>query len=614
MAVSQEPIGGHLLFAVAYGFGGIVAAKLVHASVGLIAIAGVAGIAWLAAGRAAAMAGAAIFACMPVVLWLVGHAFLDLFPVLFTVTAVLSLLLWQRDGRLGWVVCAGVLAGSGAATKLPTMAIMIAAMVLAVVLVGRTPGHWPGRILAAALFGFSALVTIAPWLVRGYVTGGGLSLLNPLLSRLGATPPGTDGFLLDGPVEGVESAAVRPAADHSLPGLVRLPWDLTFNTGRFGFPIIRQGEVGFAGLAMLPLLVFAPRTRMMAFLAVTAAAALFGWWLTPLQVTRHPLPALAIVAAMAGAGFAGAIAAPATPPRRALAAAAWAGLIVACLAAIVFLLPARLAALPVDVVTGRQSAADYVARQLPLTPVLAAASLEIPADSVGAYIGRHTQVPRIYSDLQLNVYENAAELGATPEEIIANLDRLDMEYLVWNRYTTNLWGLGNWRAAIVSTPFLREHTRIVAGDDNAYVFALLPAEGKTWGVDNPRNVLADPDLDTVEADGPWQTVGTVRARKGVVSMRAESALAQPVPVTAGDPYLLAATATCDAPDDRAALSLRWFDDSGQEIDLETETVFPGTDGSEQFIWRRAPEHAASVSAEVASQSCRFDRVALYDLS
>ena len=44
-----------------------------------------------------------------------------------------------------------------------------------------------------------------------------------------------------------------------------------------------------------------------------------------------------------------AITAPTSPARRALAAVAWVGLIIACVSAIVFLLPARLASLPVDV-------------------------------------------------------------------------------------------------------------------------------------------------------------------------------------------------------------------------------------------------------------------------
>jgi hypothetical protein len=626
---SHEPVAGHLLYAVAFGIGGLPATQMVQAGVGLTAVAAVAGIAWLGAGRVAAVAGAAIFAGMPLTLWLLGHAFLDLFPVLFTVNSVLALLLWQRDGHPGWLICAGMLAGSGAAAKLPTMTLMIVAIICALVVVGRRPGHWRERVFGVALFVLSVVVVIMPWVLRSTTISGGLSRLDPVVKRLGVVLP--QGFLADGPVEAGGPAGIRPslnppvmAPDHSLLGLIRFPWDLTFNTTRFGFPIIRLGEVGLTWLMLFPLLVIAPRTRMMAFLSVTAGVGLLGWWLTPLQVTRHVLPALAIVAAMIGIAFASAIATPMGRARRVLATVSRAGLIASGVAALVFFLHGKLVTVPIDLLTGQQSAAEYVTEHLPVAAALESAAADIPTGSLVAYIGRHTQAPQLYTDAQLVIFEDPAVLGATPQEVLTNhnrfggdfkLDQVGIDFLVWNRDRAPHGDPAYWQSAILSTPFLRDHTRIIAGDDQAYVFALLPESGTAWGVDTPHNLLRDPDLDTAGGNGPWSREGTVRARRGIVTMRDQtSSLAQQVEVTPGKPYLLTATAICNVSGDPAILSLRWLDSSGQVLDVAQDVVFPGDAGSEQFIWRRAPTQAAVVSAEVASTGCRFDTLALYELT
>ena len=143
LRVSRRPVHAHLLYAVAYGlagegYAGITAAKLLHAGVGLAAIVGIAGLGWLCSGRLAAVVAAALFATTPLVLWAVGHAPLDLFPVLFTVAALLCMFHWQRVGAPAWLVVAGALAGFGFAAKI-TMAWVAVALAAAIFLVGRKP-------------------------------------------------------------------------------------------------------------------------------------------------------------------------------------------------------------------------------------------------------------------------------------------------------------------------------------------------------------------------------------------------------------------------------------------------------------------------------------------
>ncbi|MDQ2654169.1 MAG: hypothetical protein M3Z20_14145, partial [Chloroflexota bacterium] len=72
MPVSGQTIQNHIIFAVAYGFGGVTAANLFQAVIGLASIAGVAGLGWLLAGRFAAVIAASVFGAMPLVLWELG--------------------------------------------------------------------------------------------------------------------------------------------------------------------------------------------------------------------------------------------------------------------------------------------------------------------------------------------------------------------------------------------------------------------------------------------------------------------------------------------------------------------------------------------------------------
>ena len=172
-----------------------------------------------------------------------------------------------------------------------------------------------------------------------------------------------------------------------------------------------------------------------------------------------------------------------------------------------------------------------------------------------------------------------------------------------------------WQSTLLSTAFLREHTRVLAGEDDGYLFEVLPDDGKSWGEQQLRNLLADPEFDDIKrSGGTWTTVGKVTARHSLVSMRDESSISQVVPVSGGSPYLLSAASTCSRHTDRAELRLRWLDGDGNTIGTAAESVVPGTDGSDQFLWRRAPDQAVSVSAELASEKCVFDEAALYQLS
>lgn len=620
MDVSRDPVQGHIFYAVAYGFGGSTAATLVQTIAGLTAIAGVAAIAWLVAGRAAAWAGAAIFATMPIVLWQFGHAFMDLFPVLFMVTAAICVLLWQRNAALSWLVAAGALAGIGFACKV-TMGWSIVGLLAGIVLAGRAPWRWRDRVLSAAAFALGLLV-ILPWLARGYVLTGSITGAGFLLTLLDRVVPGLSAslqssspprapYLLDTASQGAAVAYLdQRGLGHAPIDMLRAPWTLTFHGDQFRFPLLGRGEIGISLLMLLPLALLGPRNRATAFLAITAFVSYAIWFLTPHQIARHLLPTLAIASALAGIGVASAIASATTRPQRVLSFVARAGLIAGCLAVPLLVLPNQRATLPVGYLLDQQSADEFLGQNVPSADVLLVSSTLLPPDTPLAYIGGIWEGPQIYSEARL-IYLAPEHLGTAADEILANLDQLGISNVIWNR---NDAFPADWRSPLLSSGFLENHARILAGDDNAYLFEVLAEPAHRWGSGMPGNLVVDPEFATVRNDAsPWSINDRASVDNGVLTLKRRAAISQRVPVSGGTPYLLTASGACVDPGDQIDLSLEWQSADGTVLDSSVERVLPGAEHGSQFIWRRAPEDADAVTITVAvtgSASCRFDEIGL----
>jgi hypothetical protein len=444
-----------------------------------------------------------------------------------------------------------------------------------------------------------------PWLLRSYdVTG---------------IVPGP-GLLVDHAVGTATTDLATFGLGRSPLDLVSIPWHLTFH----GEVFQQSGgnDVGIVILLLLPLALLGPRTRSLAFLAATFGLSCLAWAFTA-QYTRYMVPMLALAAALTGIGVASVLDATSVQARRWLALVVTAGLVLGLVAVPFLYLPGWRALIPVDVVTGKVSAADDITRRIGAAAALEAATTLLPPDTRVGYFGLEREGAQSYTEARLayfgadpinmdpeGILMDLDLLGTTPEAVLASLQRLDIDYFIWNRLESHPQ---DWHSTLLSTPFLREHTRILAGDRSGYLFELLPQGGAGWGQSAP-NLLADPGLESVGGDGPWSTVGQVHARKGLVSLRQKTALAQRVPVTPETPYLLLTTAACERPTDPALLTLRWFDAHDAELGVNDEWVLPGSTSSDQFLWHRAPPRAATVSVELttmAGAKCDFDDAALY---
>jgi 4-amino-4-deoxy-L-arabinose transferase-like glycosyltransferase len=600
----------------------MIAPKLLHMLVGLVAIVGVAALGWLMAGRMAAVVSAAVFATTPLTLWLIGHAFTDLFSVLFTVTALLSLLLWQRTGARGWLLAAGMLAGFGLAFKL-SMALLIAALAGAIFLVGTQPGRWRERILGVFVFALGTLVVL-PWLLRGFILNGTLSPkvnvvvgnITAILNRGSVTTQQVATPTVANPLQVYDPQAF--ALGHSPLDLLQIPWIFTFHGHEHRFLVIGRGEIGVLLLLLLPMLLLAPRSRALALVAVTCLLSYVAWAFSPFQIIRHLLPTFALTAALAGAGVAGVLERRRTSPQRMLVGATQGGVLLGLLAAPVFFLFGVLTQIPVDYLLGRESAEAYVERVVPASAALAAAS-KLPPDTLVGYFGNQYGGAQLYTEARLIFIEpnrTLASLGATLEEVLASLNRLGVHYFIWDRTGTRP---EDWRVTLLSNAFLQAHTRILAGDRNAYLFAVLPEADRRSRETSGGNLLADSELKTLRKGAEaWQATGKVKSKGDVMFLRqGSSSLKQRIAITGGSSYSMVVTAACEDPRFAVELTLRWFDSRGTELGAASELVIPGIEPSEQFIWRQAPMDAAYVSAELSSPKmgaqCRFDTAELYKL-
>lgn len=621
LRVSRDPVQGHLLYAAAFGFGGPTAATLVHTAVGLISICGIGALGNMILGRTAGIASAAIFATMPIVLWEMGHTFLDLYPVLYAATAACCILLWQRHGNVRWLLLAGALTGFGFVAKV-TMAWSTVGLLGGVLLAGRRAGQWRERIVASIVFALGNLV-IAPWLLRGLILNGtlpGLSYMQSLLARISPdlanaikqatpTPPP---FVLDSSAQETTQAYLASRGlGHSIPDLLLAPWSITFHADQLQFPIIGRGEIGIALLMLLPLALIGPRTRPTALLAISAIVAFLIWFSTPYQIVRHLLPTLGLLSVLAGIGVAATIARASSPPSRVLAAVVRIGLVLALVVVPFLLLPSSRASLPTEYVLGRESAASYLSRVVPSAQVLQASSDLLPPDTPVAYIGGVWEGPQLYTEARL-VYIVPDLLGASPDEIIGNLERLDLRYLIWNRRDATDQ---DWRSPALSSPFLEEHARILAGSDDAYLLEIVPDGVEPWGSRSPGDLLRDPEFASVrKGSGPWIASERATVKNGQITLRRRATLSQDAAVQGGTPYLLTAYGACADPGDQVVLGLQWFGSDGAEVAAYSERVLPGTEPNDQFIWRKAPNAATRVVVSVAatgSASCDLSRIALH---
>ncbi|MEZ6068973.1 MAG: glycosyltransferase family 39 protein [Pirellulales bacterium] len=229
---------------------------------------------------AAGVVAALVYLSTPWILRVSMLGLIDAAVGFYTVTAIHALLLWHEQTESsdrGLLATAGFLAGAAAACKYPALLMTVAPLTLVVAVVARR------RATALGIFLAAALLACGPWLAKNYAMTG-----NPVYPLLGDVF-GTAGH--------TREQAARWQAAHRPPNFAVS--DIAERAAR----VLLRSE--WLGLLTVPLAVLGawlgwrdPRVRWgVAYLVFVLAA----WWLATHRIDRFLVPALPVVALLAGA-------------------------------------------------------------------------------------------------------------------------------------------------------------------------------------------------------------------------------------------------------------------------------------------------------------------------
>ena len=359
--VSLYPMGTELLFGYGLAFGDAVVAKLLHFGFWALTVAATYDLARrVSAPQRVGLAAAAIVALTPTVLWEATTAYVDLAVTFFATVSLGWVLRFGESHGRGALAVAGLLAGLAVAAK--TLGLLAVAS-LAVLVLAVTAGRARRRVAAMAAFGAIALLPAAPWLGRAWIEGG-----NPVFPSLyGVFGADADRWTQDA-ADALDRRLDSWGYRDGVEALLALPWDVTMHAAPFA------GSIGVIYLMLVPLAWHRGVGRGPLLLAAFAAVFLV-LWASPLssQQLRFVLPALPALAVLAGLGLARLLAlAGRLHPAAAAAAAGLVGLVLVAGLPPFERLHERsgylvhvLRGAPVDVVTGAETEAEYLARTLP---------------------------------------------------------------------------------------------------------------------------------------------------------------------------------------------------------------------------------------------------------
>jgi 4-amino-4-deoxy-L-arabinose transferase-like glycosyltransferase len=282
---AYPPSQAHLLYALGLALVGQPLPGLLHFTFGLLTATLLFSLALRLAGRVAAWIATIAFASMPLVGWLAGSAYMDLFVTAFVFASVYAFFRWRESMRSRWLLVAGVFGGLGAACKANALMMVAPCLVYSL---AATIRQRKFRATAPALLGAVAAILFlpAPWFLRNWIWTG-----NPFY------PLYANWFHGNQPTIGFNWATF--GTGHGVLAFFRLPWDLVVHGAAFDehalFPF---GLVPLAALVSLllghrkvPL-----RLRGLLLLLILADTLI---WFKIVQVGRYLMPVIPLVLVLA---------------------------------------------------------------------------------------------------------------------------------------------------------------------------------------------------------------------------------------------------------------------------------------------------------------------------
>jgi hypothetical protein len=549
--------------------------KLLHFSAGVIATLAVYTLGSRLWDRWAGLIGAALFAGTPLVWWLAGTVYTDLWLALFSAAAVHAVLHYRDAPGPRRAFAAGMLAGAMLGVKIPSAA--LAVPLLAVLLV-RARGERRIWATVGAVVAGAVLVGAYPY-VRAWALVGNpvFPLLRPIFGPSGGLHP----TLMLRPLQGMGAG---------LWDVLLLPWRVT----RFPERFVEDASFGIAFLALLPLAVVAvARRRVPVWVTAPSVLAVLAWFWTS-QYLRFALPMLPLLALVAGAGVA-------HPPggRRASTVAAVTTAALLSLNAAAWIAPGP-PNFPHTVTTGRVTRFDYATWHIRGFLVSDFARRTLPRDAriLGAGEDWAYHYERFFVPISWygwRFHQGLLRLMATTTDAATIQRALTAEgftHLVVYPELPVLGRRGRIDAWAARDAFWEEGPRLLYAAGGFYLFDLSSPAG-------PR------------------TRGPIVLQRPEPVLVGSSAVSFDVGASAGTLYALEAHVRSTPSGAEAAMAIEWISDTGRPLGPRTARSFRVTPGPRRrAVACTAPPGARRAIITLSApggQSVEFDEVMFYEL-
>ncbi len=167
--MSGMPQNMEMLYTWAMALGGAQAAAALGWAIGGLTLVGLLGFLRQRLDARAAWVGTASLLAGYTLVMLFGWAYMDSLPFLLGLGVLICLDGWQQQGGLRWAAAAGALAGLALGSKYTAGVIAVSgALVLLWGILRRRAKGWQSLLV----FGLAALLAVAPWLVKNWITTG----------------------------------------------------------------------------------------------------------------------------------------------------------------------------------------------------------------------------------------------------------------------------------------------------------------------------------------------------------------------------------------------------------------------------------------------------------
>jgi hypothetical protein len=572
--LSPNPRLGEVFYAIMLACGPLEAAKILNLVVGVICALAVWNLGRHLGGGGVALLALLAFATLPLSVFLAQIAYVDLFVTLFGLTAATIIVaVDQLNAGTVVAVMACLIAGLTVKDSFVYVAVGLGVTLFLLVLNRVSPKVSDFAVIVTVV----GLIAGTFWVTATYVALQTVPGLTPLIAALANFHALYESHVPD----------MGLRTHHSLSELLRIPLDLVASTSRYGE--YSAGFVGYLLVPMAPFIFFQRPSRRCQILLIGVAAALIAWFaFTP--YVRYALPMLALLAAFGAAAYIS-IAQQSGPTTRlvmSILPPALAALGVVGYLNTVLLSPG---VVPFRVVLGQESKTAYLTDHVGGYTALQLLDSEPNATGVAT----SNELGRIYTSARLSdvLYIVALRDGINDEaSVLQFLDGSGYSHILIDR---DAFRPGWDQIVAFDETFLRRNAVLVGGDQNAYLYRLVPANERghdqIWA--QGKELLPNGGFEEADGNSPrgWEATGKIRrvasgrgyeTTTAAVRLEPGTILSTTVRVMAGDRYLLSQASKAVGAEGEIRMEISWLGEGKVPLKRYAETLPTSLTGYHRF--------------------------------